>query len=82
MLAIALAIGMLTNSCPIMVGVARDEAVFSSRMQGWYKTSDKTLANVFAVGCYNDNNPSKFTSVDLNIAPSAPKERVNKSSRY
>ena len=77
MFAIALAIGMLTGPCPIKIGIARDGAVFSSRMQGWYRTSEKTLASVLRGGCYNDANPSKITAVDLKIAPNAPKERVD-----
>lgn len=77
MLAVALAIGLLTNVCPIKIGIARDGTVFSDRMQGWYKTSQKTLAGVLRGGCYNDANPSKVTSVNLEIAPNAPKEQVD-----
>jgi len=58
------------------VGIARDGALFSARMQGWYRTSPKTLAGVLQGGCYNDNNPSPITSVNLEIAPTAPKERI------
>lgn len=77
MLAVALAIGLLTNACPIKIGIARDGTVFSDRMQGWYRTSQKTLAGVLRGGCYNDSNPSEITSVNLEIAPNAPKERVD-----
>jgi hypothetical protein len=77
MLAIALALGMLTNTCPMKIGIARDGALFSTRMQGWYRTSQKTLARVLRGGCYNDANPSAITSVNLVIAPNVPKEQVD-----
>ena len=76
MLAVALAIGLLTNACPMKIGIAQDGAVFSNRMQGWYRTSQKTLEVVLRGGCYNDANPSEITSVNLEIAPNAPKQRV------
>lgn len=76
MLAVAFAIGFLTNACPMKIGIARDGAVFSTRMQGWYKTSQRTLVSDLRTGCYNDANPSQTTSVKLEIAPGAPKERV------
>ena len=76
MLAAALAIGLLTNACSMKIGIARDGTVFSTRMQGWYKTSQKTLAGMLRGGCYNDANPSELTFVDLEIAANAPKERV------
>ncbi len=76
MLAVALALGMLTNTCPMKIGIARDGGLFSTRMQGWYRTSQKTLTGVLRGGCYNDANPSEVTSVTLEIAPSAPEERV------
>jgi len=77
MLAVALAIGLLTNACPIKIGIARDGSVFSDRMQGWHRTSQKTLAGVLRGGCYNDSNPSEISYVKLEIAPNAPKERVD-----
>jgi hypothetical protein len=77
MLAVALAIGLLTNACPLKIGIAHDGAVFSDRMQGWYRTSATTLAGVLRGGCYNDANPSAITSVDLEIAPNAPEGRVD-----
>ncbi len=46
-------------------------------MQGSYKTSQRTLAGVLRGGCYNDAHPSEVTSVNLEIAPNAPKERVD-----
>jgi hypothetical protein len=76
MLAVLLAIGLSTNVCPIKIGIARDGAVFSTRMQGWYGTSQTTLAVVLRTGCYNDANPSKITSVTLEIAPHAPEQRI------
>ena len=77
MLAVALAIGLLTNACPMKIGIARDGAMFSTRMQDWYRTSQKTLTGVLRGGCYNDANPSEITSVNLEIAPNAPRERVD-----
>ena len=77
MLAVALALGMLMNTCPMKIGIARDGAVFSTRMQGWYRTSQETLAGVLREGCYNDANPSEVTSVNLVIAPDTPKEQVD-----
>jgi hypothetical protein len=77
MLAVALAVGLLTNACPMKIGIDREGAVFSTRMQGWYRTSHKTLAAFMRGGCYNDSNPSKITSVNLSIVPNAPQERVH-----
>ena|ERR1700761_5467134 len=77
MLAVVLAVGLLTNACPMKIGIDPEGAVFSTRMQGWYRTSQKTLARVMRGGCYNDANPSKVTSVNLVIAPDAPQERVH-----
>ena len=77
MLAVALAIGLLTNACPLKIGIAHDGAVFSTRMQGWYRTSPGTLADVLRGGCYNDANPSAITSVNVEIAPNAPEARVH-----
>jgi hypothetical protein len=76
MLAFALALGLLANACPMKIGIARNGAVFSNRMEGWYRTSQKTLEVVLRGGCYNDANPSEITSVNLVIAPNAPKQRV------
>ena len=77
MLAIVLAIGLLTDACPKKVGIARDGALFSNVMHGWYRTSPKSLAGALRGGCYNDSHPSEITSVNLEIAPNAPKERVD-----
>lgn len=76
MFAVALAIGLLTNPCPMEVGIAPDGTMFSARMQGWYRTSQKTLARDLQGGCYNDAQPSPVTSVTLEIAPGAPREKV------
>ena len=60
------------------VGIARDGRASSMGMQGWYRTSQKTLAGVLRGGCYNDANPSEVISpVNLVIAPNAPKEQVD-----
>jgi hypothetical protein len=77
MFAVALAFGLLTNACPMRIGITRDGTVFSDQMHGWYKTSQKTLARVVRGGCYNDSNPSEITSVKLEIAPNAPRERID-----
>lgn len=78
MLVALLAIGLSTNACPMKIGIDRSGVVFSTRMQGWYKTSGRTLATVMRTGCYNDANPSKVTSVSLEIAPNAPKEPIER----
>jgi hypothetical protein len=57
------------------IGINRDGDLFSARM-GWVRTSQKTIASDLRRGCYNDANPLPVTSVSLEIAPSAPKERV------
>jgi hypothetical protein len=77
MLAVVLAISLLTNVCPLKIGISRDGEVFSTRMQGWYRTSPRTLAGVLRGGCYNDANPSAVTAVTVDIAPNAPEERVD-----
>ena len=76
MLAVVLAIGLLTDVCPKKVGIARDGALFSNVMHGWYRTSLKSLAGAMRGSCYNDSHPSEITSVDVEIAPNAPKDRV------
>jgi len=77
MLVLALALGLLADACPMKIGIARDGAVYLNRMRGWYRTSPKILTDVLRAGCYNDNNPSSVTSVTLQIAPNAPKEKVD-----
>lgn len=77
MLALMLAIGLGTGPCPMTIGIAQDGTVFSTRMQGWYRTSQATLAADLRAGCYNDANPSPVTSVILEIAPNAPGHRVD-----
>jgi len=46
-------------------------------MQGGYRTSQKTLEGVLRGGCCNDANPSEISSAHLEIAPDAPKGRVD-----
>ena len=77
MLVVALAFGLVAGACPITIAIGHDGAVFSNRMQGWYRTSPKTLTGVLRGGCYNDANASPVTSVNVEVAPNAPRERID-----
>ena len=74
MLALVLALSIPPGVCPMRIGIGADGSVFTNRMQGWYKTSLKTIG--FG-GCYNDSRPSPVTSVTLFLAPEAPKAKVD-----
>jgi hypothetical protein len=77
MLTILLAAGIVQGACPVTIGISRDGSVFSDRFHGWYKVSQKTLKSDLRGGCYNDANPSPVTSVRLELAPGAPRGRVD-----
>jgi hypothetical protein len=76
MLISVLALGLMQQQCPMMIGIGRDGGIFFDRFSGWYKTSPKTLQSVLHAGCYNDNNPHPVTSVKLVLDAQAPKPRV------
>jgi hypothetical protein len=78
MLAALLALGILSNPCPMTIGITRDGALYVNRMGGWYKTSLQSLDGDLRGGCYNDANPSVVTSVKLAIAPGASQARVDR----
>ena len=74
MLAFVLAIAISAGVCPMRIGIGTDGMVYTNRMQGWYKTSLKSLG---LGGCYNDFHPSSVTSVTVFLAPNAPKPKVD-----
>ena len=73
MFAAVLALAMSMPSCPVTAGIARNGDLFSDRFHGWYKISEKTLKSDLRGGCYNDANSLPVTSIELFIAPNAPK---------
>jgi len=76
MLALLLAASIVPSACSLTIGVGRDGAFFTDRFNGWYNTSQKTLASVLRGGCYNDANPVPISAIRLEISPDAPKPRV------
>jgi len=77
MLAALLALGILSNPCPMTIGITRDGALYVNRMGGWYKTSLQSLDGDLRGGCYNDANPTPVTSVRLLLVAEAPKSKVD-----
>jgi hypothetical protein len=77
MLALVLAFAIAAGACPMTIGVGTDGSVFTDRFHGWYKVSLKTLDSDLRGGCYNDDNPSRVTSVRLFLAPNATKPKVD-----
>jgi hypothetical protein len=77
MLALILAVSFIPSVCPVTIGIGGDGALYSDRMNGWYRVSPKSLAGNLQAGCYNDNDPSPVTSVKVFLAPGAAKPRVD-----
>ena len=75
---LALALLLLSNACPMKIGIARDGSLFSARMQGWYTTTDKTILRDLRGGCYNDARPSPVTSVTVDVSREAPNQTVDR----
>ena len=72
------AMGQQQDACPMRIEVAKSGAYFTNRFHGRYKTSPRLLENNLRGGCYNDNNPSKVTSVTVQFAPGAPRQSIEK----
>jgi hypothetical protein len=62
--------------CPIRIAVSSDGAYFDITHNGSYKRSPNVLVKELRGGCYNDANPSPVTAVIVEVAPGAPKERI------
>jgi hypothetical protein len=77
MLIAVLALAMMHDVCPITIGVGSDGRLYSDRFHGWYRITPRTLNSDLRGGCYNDNNPSPVTSVNILIAPGAPKPKTD-----
>jgi hypothetical protein len=68
--------GMVADSCPMRIDVAKNGDFFTNRFYGHYKTSPKLLESDLKSGCYNDSNPANVSSVTIKIAPGAPTVRT------
>jgi hypothetical protein len=62
--------------CSLRIAIARDGSFFDILHNGTYKRSPHTLERELHGGCYNDSNPSPVTSVVLEIADGAPRDRT------
>ena len=58
------------------IEVSRTGDLYTNRFHGYYRTSHKLLENDLRGGCYNDNNPSKVTSVTVEITHGAPRQSI------
>ena len=76
MLTLALALAMMQDICPVTLGVGSDGSLFSNRFRGWYTVSARTIQSDLRGGCYNDANSHPVTSVKVELAPKAPKAKV------
>jgi len=66
--------------CPLVIGVAADGSIYDLNAINMpaLRRSAKVLEQTLHGGCYNDANPSPITSVTLDLAPTAPKESVDR----
>jgi hypothetical protein len=62
--------------CSVRIAVATDGGFYDILHNGVYKRSPRTLEQELRGGCYNDANPSRVTSVVLEIADGAPPART------
>jgi hypothetical protein len=62
--------------CPMTVRVRSDGTFMTYRFNGWRVTSTHTLESDLRVGCYNDANPSKVTSVTVEASGKVPSIRL------
>jgi hypothetical protein len=67
------------DACPLVIGVAADGSIYDLNAINMpaLRRSAKVLEQTLHGGCYNDANPSPITSVTLDLAPTAPRVRVD-----
>ena len=67
------------DACPLVIGVAANGDLYDLNVRNMpaVRRSPKMLEGSLHGGCYNDSNPSKVTSVTLELAPDAPTAKVD-----
>jgi hypothetical protein len=77
-LAVVLAAGSAyAKPCPAVIGVAADGAIYEDRGGAWVRQSPKIVEQILRNGCYPEDGPSPTSSVLLELAPNAPKARID-----
>ena len=66
-----------SDPCPLVLRVGRSGALMTYRFNGWRMTGMRTLKSDLNAGCYNDANPSKVTSVAVEVSKGAPAAKLN-----
>jgi hypothetical protein len=74
-------IGQKWDICPMKIEVSKSGIYYTNRFHGRYRTSPKLLDDNLRAGCYNDNSPSKVTSVSVEIARGAPRRSIEELYR-
>ncbi len=64
------------DPCPLVVRVGQSGTLMTYRFSGWRLTSMHTLESDLNGGCYNDANPSKVTSVTVEVSQGAPATKL------
>jgi hypothetical protein len=62
--------------CPAVIGVAANGAIYEDRGGAWVRQSPAVVEEIVQVGCYPEGGPSPTSSVTLELATGAPKQRV------
>jgi hypothetical protein len=60
----------------MVIRVRTDGSFITYRFNAWRTTSQRTLESDLKVGCYNDGNASRVTSVTIEPSKSAPAVRL------
>ncbi|WP_158824486.1 hypothetical protein [Granulicella sp. S156] len=62
--------------CPVVIGVAANGAIYEMSGGTPLRRSPAVLAGTVKIGCYPEGGPSPTSSVTMEIATGAPKQRV------
>jgi hypothetical protein len=62
--------------CPALIGVATNGDFYDDRGGAWVRQSPSIVEEILRGGCYPEGGPSPTSFVTLELAPGAPKARV------
>jgi hypothetical protein len=68
---------MYAKPCPAVIGIAADGSIYDDRGGAWVRQNPKIVEEVLGGGCYPEGGPSPTSSVLLELAPHAPKARID-----
>jgi hypothetical protein len=66
----------VAKPCPAVIGVAANGTIYESRGGMWVRQSPAVVEEIIQGGCYPEDGPSPTSSVTLEVASGAPKQRV------